>query len=259
MADVVKGFAPTLSDDTAHATIMARRRDQPRKLLASDCDLVEVGAGWELSFVDRACRRLGELIGRLESDGVKVDSFNFDRRACSLLHRELRLPPQLAASDGFWRWMAVEKASKVIEKRMGRPTKGVPANQKNYGIGTRNISDNRLAILWLRADLLYDDEDSANNPYHLAERHLHTDFFESGILRHRYGWCSNLARALVRFQYREEDGRGVYLHSTDQRGVRELYKRLRHLHSVYAFEFMTDGELADLLKKNSRDLLRAKP
>lgn len=257
MADVAKGFAPTLSDETARDTINARRAGKPRKLLAGDLGKIEVGNEWDVSFVDNACNGLRDLIETLAADGAKVDNFNFDRVACSLLHRELRLPPKLAASDGFWRWMAVEKAGDVIEKRMRNPAKGLHAARANYGIGSRDISQNRLAILWLRADMLY-EEVSADNPYHLAERFLHTDFFESGILRPRYGWCRNLARTLVRFQYPDKNSKRVRLHSTDRRGIRELYKKLRHLHSVYAFEFMTEPELWDVLEKNSRDLLQAK-
>ncbi len=258
MADVAKGFAPTLSDETARDTINARRAGKPRKLLAGDLGKIEVGNEWDVSFVDNACNGLRDLIETLAADGAKVDNFNFDRVACSLLHRELRLPPKLAASDGFWRWMAVEKAGDVIEKRMRNPAKGLHAARANYGIGSRDISQNRLAILWLRADMLY-EEVSADNPYHLAERFLHTDFFESGILRTRYGWCRNLARTLVRFQYPDRNnGKPRLRGGTNPHGIRALFKRLRHLHSVYAFEFMTGTELWDVLEKNSRDLLRAK-
>ena len=146
------------------------------------------------------------------------------------------------------------KLPAVIEARHGNLDKGIYAHLGNYGIGT-NIR-NRLRILWLRANMLYDA--NAPDPYRLAKRFLHSDFIESGIIRHRYGWCRNLARVLVRFQYRHPKSKEVYLLSTGSRSIRELYKRLRHLHSVYAFEFMSDQELWALLEKHSQDLRRAR-
>ncbi len=193
-----------------------------------------------------------KLLDELESDSKTVDAFNFDRDVCSLMHKEMRLPPKVAASDGFWRWLAVAKLSDVIEARHRR---GVYAHLGNYGIDALDYR-NRLRILWLRADMLYDA--AASDPYRLAKRFLHSDFIESGIIRHRYGWCRNLARVLVKFQYRHPKSKEVYLHSTDALGIRKLYKRLRHIHSVYAFEFMSDQELRAVLEKHSQDLRRAR-
>ena len=245
--------ARTLTDERARSLVEARRRGVREKLLDRDCPVIEVGTGWDPVLLDNGCSKLLGHLEKLQSDGVKVDAFNFDRIASALMHEEMRLPPKVSASDGFWRWLAVAKLRKVVEARHGN--KGRYAHLGNYGIGTRNIR-NRIRILWLRANMLYDA--SAPDPYRLAKRFLHSDFIESGIIRHRYGWCRNLARVLVKFQYRHPKSNEVYLRSTGPLSIRELYKRLRHLHSVYAFEFMSDQELWEVLEKHSQDLTRAR-
>lgn len=255
MANGASG-ARTLSDEKARSLVETWRRGVPEKLLDRDCPVIDAGTtGWDSLRVDVACSRVLDLLAELERDGVKVDAFNFDRRACALMHEEMRLPPRVSASDGFWRWLAVAKLPAVIEARHGNLTKGVYAHLGNYGIDTQSIR-NRLRILWLRANMLYDA--NATDPYRLAKRFLHADFIESGIIRPRYGSCRNLARVLVKFQYRHPKSNEVYLRSTGPLSIRELYKRLRHLHSVYSFEFMSDEELCALLEKHSQDLKRAR-
>lgn len=245
----------TLADERARVAVLARRAGRPDKLLAKDFGTIEVASTWDETAIDRACDSIRKRCEALVESGRKVDTFEFDRRACSVLHEELQLPPRVAAADGFWRWLAVEKLPEVIEAR--RNPKRECADLNNYGVGTRDIGKCRLGILWLRADMLYDPHAGPQDAYHLAERFLHTDFIESGIIRHRYGWCRNLARALVRFQYRDPKTKKTYLRNTGAGSIRDLYKRLRHLHSVYAFEFMSDDELASLLENHSYDLKRA--
>ena len=254
--DRAGGRVLTLSDETARVAVEGRRRGRPVKLLAKDCGTIEVPPTWDMTAIDRVCASIRKLCDALVENGDKVDAFGFDRRACSLLHRELQLPPRIAASDGFWRWLAVEKLPGVIEARHGHPQQGRQANLSNYGIGTRDIARSRLGILWLRANLLYDPDVGFKKAYHLAERFLHSDFIESGIIRVRYGWCRNLARALTRFQYPDPKTKKTYLRNTGEGSIRELYKRLRHLHSVYAFEFLSDDELGSLLENHSHDLRR---
>ena len=246
----------TLSSEKARVAVTNRRRGRPWKLLARDFGTIELASEWDAAVVDGACASILKLRENLVQHGRKVDAFNFDRLACSMLHRELQLPPSVAASADFWRWLAVEQLADIIEARHGGP-KGREANLTNYGIDRHDIGQCRLGILWLRADMLYDPDADPQNAYHLAERFLHTDFIESGIIRIRYGWCRNLARALVRFQYPDPTTKKTYLRNTGDGSIRELYKRLRHLHSVYAFEFMSDGELRSLLESHSRDLKRA--
>ncbi len=174
---------------------MEERRERPSyKLL--DKDIGEVGSGeeWDESRADAAADELRRKIKCLRRGRRQIDAFQFDSYACEPIHRILNLPPNLAASDGFWRWLAVEKFKDVIEAR--HRTRNGPAHLGNYGIDAR-VERNRIALLWFRADLLYHAD--ADDPYHLASRPLHTDFVESGLIRPRYGWCRILARTMVTF------------------------------------------------------------
>ena len=109
------------------------------------------------------------------------------------------------------------------------------ARLMNFGIDGPPTS-NRLRILWLRADIVYDA--SNEDPYNLATRLSPTDFWESGIIRHRYGWSRNLARLMTRFQYPDPNSGVGRLHLTHENGIRMLYKRLKRMHSTIAFEYL---------------------
>ena len=240
----------TLSNEKAVAAVGARRQQKAYKLLQSDLGEVGAGTPWDESGADRAAVTLEELKDELLQDEIKLDVNSFDTKACVILHRELALPPNLVAADGFWRWLAVEKFASIVEARATNK----PAHLRNYGIDAF-VSDNRIAILWFRASMVHDG--GAADPYHFARRLAHTDFWESGVIRHRYAWSPNLARALVAFQYRDSSSDKAYLHSTRENGIRALYKRLRRLHTTVSFEYLTDEEIRAVLKEKSIGLERA--
>ena len=244
----------SLANERARRAVEERRRGQAYKLLEADVTYVGSGEVWDESLADRAAKKLRDLVRSLKAAGKPIDAFEFDKYACVILHRTLVLPAHLAASDGFWRWLAVEKFAELIEAR--HAYRDNPARLRNYGIDARSDS-NRITILWLRADILYDVD--ADDPYRIASRPMHADFVESGIIRPRYAWCRNLARAFVRFQYRDPCSRKPFLSiaNNDPNGVRMLYKRLRRLHSTTAFEFLNDDEMDKILHDSSRKLNRA--
>jgi hypothetical protein len=221
-----------------------------------DSELSEVGSGpwWDESNADRAGEELRRIKGEAEEMGTKLDVNSFDRKACAALHQELDLPPNLVAADGFWRWLAVEKFDDLVEARAPKSRESGFVLPRNYGVGA-SVTDNRIAILWFRADMVLDPK--AKDPYHLATRPAHTDFWESGIIRHRYAWSRNLARSLVRFQYRDPESEQAYLHSTNEQGIRELYKRLRRLHTTVSFEYLGDDDIMAILEQRSEGLRRA--
>ena len=246
--------AKSLSDAAARQAIETRRNGSENYTM-NDTNIVGEGEHWDESKADQALSILSTKAGNEK----RLDVENFDRIVCADLHRTLTLTPDVAASRGFWRWLAVEKFSDLIERRHGSP--GKPAHLRNYGID-KPVTENRIAILWFRAEMLYDSR--ATDPYHLAMRSLDTDFLESGIIRPKYAWCRNLARALVQFQYRDPLSNRPYLRnprSNDQgrpdRGIRELYKRLRRMHSIMAFELMSDDALWQMLDEQSHGLERA--
>ena len=243
----------TLSNEKARLAVEARQQGKAYKLL--DSDLGEVGTGdtWGDARADHVAGEMRRIKDDLLRAGKKIDVNTFDKDACVILHRELDLFPNLVASDGFWRWLAVEKFFDIVEARMPRKD-GRPAHLRNYGIDAP-VTNGRIAILWFRADMVYDAE--ANDPYHLARQPAHTDFWESGIIRHRYAWSPNLARAFVRFQYRDPSSDKAYLHSTNGNGVRKLYRRLRRLHSTISFEYLSEEEISEILEEKSADLKHA--
>lgn len=244
----------TLAHDKARQAVEVRQKGTPYRLL--DSDFVEVGSGlpWDDSNADHAAESLRAIKDEVEKDGGKLGVNTFDKDACAILHRELDIPPNLVARDGFWRWLAVEKFADLIEARSPKSHDSGLVHPRNYGIDA-SVTDNRIAIMWFRADMVYDPE--AEDPYHLATRPAHTDFWESGIIRHRYAWSRNVARSLVKFQYQDPKSEQAYLHSTHETGIRELYKRLRRLHTTMSFEFMSDEEIMTILNEKSVDLKRA--
>ncbi len=247
----------TLTNEVARLAVTERRQGRAYKVLDSSVGNVGEGEFWDESKAERAAVKLRALKSGLPEVGKILKGNIFDKDACRIVHETLALPPNLAASEGFWRWLAVEKFGDIIEFRNGDLSgSGPPAHLANYGIDTR-AEYNRLAILWFRADMAYDGD--SDDPYHLAARLSSTDFWESGVIRPRYGWCRNLARELVRFQYRDPYSSTVknYLHLTNENGIRELYKRLRRLHSTVSFEYMSDEEIRDMLEEKSSDLRRS--
>ena len=245
-------IGPALRNEVARRVISARQRGRDSRVLDSELDRVGRGEAWEPKNADLAVTKLADLKEELLADERSDHNDQlFDRVACKILHQELNLSPNLAAADGFWRWLAVERFGDIVEARHSR--RSAVAALMNFGIDGPPTS-NRLRILWLRADIVYDASDE--DPYHLATRLSPTDFWESGIIRHRYGWSRNLARIMTRFQYPDPDSGVGRLHLTHENGVRMLYKRLKRMHSTIAFEYLEDSELLGILEARSADLLR---
>ena len=245
---------PSLPNEVARRVILARQQGQDSKVLESESIYQGSGPCWDQGTADKAAIKLNDIKNALlVEDRSDFSDQSFDRIACKILHEELKISPNLAASDGFWRWLAVEKFYEVVEARHSRKTS--VAGLMNFGVYGPAVR-NRLRILWLRADIVYDADNC--DPYHLATRLSPTDFWESGIIRHRYGWARNLARLMTRFQYPDSDSGIGRLHLTNKNGIRMLYKRLKRLHSTIAFELLDDSNLLALLEAKSIDLLRVR-
>ena len=205
---------------------------------------------WNIELADGVVENLSSLKSTLLTEDRSItNNQEFDRAACRIIHEGLKLPLNLVADDGFWRWLAVEKFYEVVEARHNRTSEF--AGLGNFGIDAPS-DQNRLKILWLRADIALDE--CHDDPYHLAECLSPTDFWESGIIRHQYGWAPNLARALVGFQYPKTDSGKGRLHLTHANGIRMLYKQLRRLHTTVAFEFLDDEQIVDMLERLSDKL-----
>ena len=244
----------SLPNDAARRILQdSRQYEQKPKVLNSD--LIDIGGDseeWNSELAEDVLQKLVSLREDfLTKDRSVTKDQTFDRIACQIIHQGLRLPLNLAADDGFWRWLSVEKFPEIVESRHNRTSE--LAGLGNFGIDAPS-DRGRLKILWLRADIVYDDE--AESPYHLADRLSPTDFWESGIIRHYYGWSPNLAKAIVDYQYPDPDSGKGTLHLTHENGIRVLYKQLRRLHTTIAFEYLTDEQVANILYGLGKGLQR---
>jgi len=172
----------------------------------------------------------------------------FDRKAAELVHRNLAIPASISGRKDFWIWVSLELGRDIVDWRHG--SDGQPAHANNYSINNKH--DGLLARLWFRAELSRID---GLDPYELTRRGQERDFWDSGIIRSRYSSCRPLTRALVRAQYPAEDARPVY-HSTQELGIRMLYKRLKRIHATVALEVLDEASADALLRGLCHDLVR---
>lgn len=244
--------AKTLSTATALKVIQSAREGKDYRL--TEADIIYAGDPngklWTGSDAERLVATLSEIQEATRVSGYSdPERQQFDRHACKAIHEALDLTPEVIADAGFWRWLAVAKLNAILERR--HRSRGRDARLANFGV-TGPATYNRLFILWLRADIVYDDENA--DPHHLSTRLSSTDFWESGIIRHRYGWAPSLARAFVEFEYPDPESGKATLVIGSANGVRMLYKRLQRLHAVIAFDHMTPQEIMPILHDKSTDL-----
>ena len=164
----------SVSNEKAKLVVESLQQGRAYRLLGEDLDWVGNGDPWPESKADGAAQQLLLMKARLLEDGKRLDVNSFDRDPCVVLHRELDLPPDLIAQEGFWRWLAVEKFADIVESR----ARGESARLRNYGINASTTA-NTIAILWFRADMVYDAE--SEDPYHLARQPAHTDFWNRAL------------------------------------------------------------------------------
>ncbi len=246
---------PSLGQMDARRILEDRRAGRPVDV---DGLVVRSGSGEPIDpRVERAARELESLRSRFPADVRESAGAGnrFDAEACAILHGELgEIGDRIAGDRGFWTWLAVARLGALIEWRAA-PARGDPGkavNPENYGIGDR--WRDLPARLWFRAELAYNEVDG--DRYALARRGS-ADFWESGVLRHRYSSCRALVKALARHQYPEEgEFRGdEYRPATlGLNGLRELYKRLRLYHASTSFEALDDGACSKLVKQLARGL-----
>ena len=246
--------AKSISTETALRVIQSTREGKDYRL--TEADISYVGDPTGKLLTDSDANRLAATLSKIQ-EAAHVSGYSigerqeFDRHASKAIHETLELTPEITADSGFWRWLAVAKLSTILERR--HRSRGHDAGLKNFGV-TGTVTSNRAFILWLRADIVYEEENV--NPYHLSTRLSSTDFWESGIIRHRYGWAPNLASAFVEFQYPDPESGKATLAIGSKNGVRILYKRLKRLHAIIAFEHMATEEIIPILKDKSTDLDR---
>lgn len=230
---------PTISSSDAAAFLIGRRTGAP---LDIDRMVKLRGEGPELdsSFIQGLVAELAALKAKYGDDGMKSQkkANEFEAEAATAIHQAAAVPAEVLGDPDFWLWLAVVHFSDIVEWRYGNPEKGT--GLPNYGIGARN--ENLLYRLWLRADLVL-DEQSADR-YHLAKRGQ-IDFYRSHLFRQGYANARNFARALLRFQYPSDDAAAPRLKVDD---VRELVKRLRRLRANLFLEILDEKECRKVIE-----------
>ena len=188
----------------------------------------------------QACiRGLAEVRQNLR---ILNDHENFDAELAVQLHDSCSLPLAGAADLGYWRWLTINHARDLVEFRHGEN-----AGLANYGIGRQ--WDNLLMRSWFRAELSRDE--TLEDPYSLTKRGG-SDFWASGVVRHRYSSARNMVRDLVRFQFEIGDPLNGRLNTVR---IRELYKRIRLIQASVSLELLTDAECDELLEELASDLV----
>lgn len=223
---------PTLTAPDAHTYLLARHSESP---IPADALVRIQGDGKELeqSFVTV----LRDCLAQLRSDwpkGLKNDKERnvFEGKAARLVHGIVPSEPELLGDPEFWIWLAVVHFHDLVEWRYGNPEGGTKL--ANYGIGSR--VENLLYRLWLRAELVLDE--SADDRYHLVDAGQ-IDFYRSHLIRQSFANARNFARALLRFQYPNEDMTVPRLKILE---IRDLVKRLRRLRSNLFLEILGETE-----------------
>ena len=204
------------------------------------------GAHLELGFVNGLREALGSLRANWP-EGLKNDKERntFEGRAAKLVHS--MVPPHSDAftDPDFWIWLTVAYFSDLVEWRYGNPADGTKL--ANYGIGSR--TENLLYRLWLRAELVLDDNEK--DRYHLADAGQ-IDFYRSHLFRQGYANIRAFSRALIRFQYPSKDPNAPRLKIKD---VRELVKRLRRLRANLFLEILPEESCREVIETEAAIVL----
>lgn len=192
------------------------------------------GEGPELpqEFVNDLVADLASIKTRFPEGLKSARSANtFEALAARAIHSGVKVSVEILADPDFWLWLAAVHFSDIVEWRYGNPPGGTGA--ANYGVGAR--SENLLYRLWLRAELVLDEQ--ATDRYHLCDRGQ-IDFYRSHLFRQDYANARNFARALLRFQYPDRIDVAQPFLKVDQ--IRELVKRLRRLRSNLFMEILDE-------------------
>lgn len=209
------------------------------------------GDGSELSqeFVNDLISDLAGIRSRFP-EGLKAakNANAFEAMGARAIHSRVDVSVEILADPDFWLWLSVVHFSDIVEWRYGNPQNGTGA--ANYGVGAR--SENLLYRLWLRAELVLDEQ--AEDEYHLCDRGQ-IDFYRSHLFRQGYANARNFARALLRFQYPNDGDATQPFLKVEQ--IRELVKRLRRVRSNLFMEVLDEVECRKVIQDEAASVPEA--
>jgi hypothetical protein len=185
-------------------------------------------------------------------DGIKSKSDPmanvFEGKAARVVHQSLEFDSEVLADPEFWIWLAVVQFPDVVEWRYRYGKKDSLAQLANYGVASR--TENLLYRLWLRAELVLDEE--ATDRYHLVDLGQ-IDFYRSHLFRQGYANARNFAKALLRFQYPKKSNPTEPKLKTLE--IRDLVKRLRRMRSNLFLEILPEEECRAVIETEAAVIL----
>lgn len=236
---------PTMKASDANTCLVAKRGGA---VIDAESLVRFKGSGQDVdqSFV----AKLREAFGTLRAgwpDGLKNDRERnlFEGKASRLVHETIPDDSEMLSDPEFWIWLAVVHFPDLVEWRYGNPSAGTKL--ANYGVGSR--TDNLLYRLWLRAELVLDDQ--ADDRYHLTNAGQ-IDFYRSHLFRQGYANARNFARALLRYQYPNQDPTAPKLKIIE---IRDLVKRLRRMRSNLFLEILPEEECRAVIEAEAAIVL----
>lgn len=196
------------------------------------------------SFESEAAADLSSLLWEVAEQVEKGKTGwgnRFERRAASVVHERLHLPPRVAGDPGFWRWLtfaADGELAELVDWRYGDEMSG-SAPEHYFGFG--KIKQGLCGYLWLCADAVHDL--TLEDPYELT--HLgDVDVWQSHIIRIDFGSVPSLARAFMRVSFPSENEQTL---KRDE--YRELAKELTRRNASTSFELLDDNAAVAFVQK----------
>lgn len=189
------------------------------------------------------------LLERSPNDPSASDLRAFEADLGIVLHQRIPWGPYTGDKD-FWRWIAFVLLREAVVYRHGKH--GMP-ERKNYGIGA--LADNLAFRSWFRADIAYDQSalPTSEECYDWAKVG-DQDFWRSFIIRVRYSYARQMAKALLEFQHPNKDSRRRLKPGDKETGIRMLSKRLSRLQPNLCLAALDKEECLELLSELAEGL-----
>lgn len=181
----------------------------------------------------------------------------FEMKAVQILHKPLaKLSMQAATDPKFWTWLTFSGCGtdfmEIVLKRFPGK-KGNKPKKVNFGITTQaNVFEGLYARIWWRGYRFYDP--SAANPYDLAERG-YVDLWRSHIIRERYSYGENMARAFIKFMYPKHGT----VSGHDVTMMRAIPPRLKARHTSCCFESLSEEDCQKIIQELADEVSQEMP
>ncbi|MCZ7579229.1 MAG: hypothetical protein M5U21_00180 [Fimbriimonadaceae bacterium] len=184
------------------------------------------------------------LLSQSPDNPTKVDLREFEANLSECVHPLIPWGDH-TGDQSFWRWVAFVPLREAVVYRHGG--KSMP-DKKNYGIGP--LTENLAFRCWIRGDIACDDSAS---PF-LSERYAWArvgdqDLWRSFLIRARYSYAREMAKALLEFQHPDKSETRTLRAGDKTTGIRMLSKRLSRVHANVCLAALSKDECLQLLSE----------